>query len=73
MYGAKSIYFGLTEADIATVYDTEALPGIKNTEELCYVGIEFSLNYLGGLNEVNFFMDYFNVDYIVNKLHIQAS
>ena len=73
MYGAKSISSGLTEADIATVYDAEALPGIGNTGEFCHIGVEFSPGYLGVLNEVNFFMDYFNVDYIVNKLHIQAS
>ena len=73
MYGAKSIFSGLTDSDIATVYDSEALPAIQNTEALCYVGIEFSSGYLGVLNEVNFFLDYFDTDYIVNKLHVQAS
>lgn len=70
MYGAKSIYSGLTAANAATVYDTKVLPAIHNSEALCYVGVEFSPGYKGVLNEVNFFLDYFKLDYIVNKLHV---
>lgn len=34
------------------------------------MGIKFSVGYVGVLNEVNFFLDYFNKDFIVDKLHV---
>ena len=49
------------------------LPGIVDTTADCHIGIEFAPNYLGVLEEVNFFMGYFDVTLIVDQLHIQAS
>lgn len=53
--------------------DDSILPGIRNTDDSCYVGVKFPDNYVGIVNEISFFLDEFDPSMIVDSLFIEAS
>ena len=74
MYGKNTISSGIIDtSQISRVFDGKPLPGLSATAAGCYIGIELATGYVGVLNELNFFLDYFNTNRIVNNLKFEAS
>lgn len=71
--GEKVIYDGMTQEQAESTIDEAILPSIQSSSADCYVGIQFPNGYVGVVNEVSFFLDEFDVDFIVDKLFIEAS
>lgn len=54
-------------------FDIKTGPGISGSASGCFVGVQFASGYRGVLKEVSFFLNYFNVNKIVDNLVFQAS
>jgi len=63
----------MTAEMAARTLDDTILPSITGSGGDCYVGIQFSTDYIGVVNEISFFMDEFTVDKVVNHLLIEGS
>mmetsp|Transcript_13355 Transcript_13355/g.16918 ORF Transcript_13355/g.16918 Transcript_13355/m.16918 type:complete len:105 (+) Transcript_13355:1555-1869(+) len=68
LYGIETIYSGMTKAMADRALNNRALPSIQGSSANCHVGIKFAKNYKGVLQEMSFFLDYFNTGLIVDKL-----
>ena len=54
-------------------FDNQALPAVSNSDIECYIGIKFAKNYVGVVDELSFFLDYFDMAAINATLKFQGS
>lgn len=73
LYGESYIYSGMTESQAKQAFDLKSLPGLHGTSANCHVGVQFADGFIGVLQELSFFLDYFNVNTIVDQLRFEAS
>lgn len=69
----QMIYDGMDKDEAKLAFNDRSLPSIQGSKANCYVGVKFHKGYKGVLQEMSFFLDYFDVNKINNSLKFQGS
>lgn len=71
--GKEKIFAGMSEEEANRAFDDVPLPGITGSRANCYIGVQFDSGFVGVLNELSIFLDYFDTNLIVDRLVFQGS
>ena len=67
------LYAGMSKDQAKLAFNDRSLPSIQGSSANCHIGVKFHKGYKGVLQEMSFFLDYFDVNKINNSLKFQAS
>ena len=73
LHGMEKIFAGMSEEEANRAFDDAPLPGITGSRANCYIGVQFDSGFVGVLNELSIFLDYFDTNLIVDRLVFQGS